>query len=111
MIQGLLLGLFIHQGLINWHALTERSSKYQQAVTTARSLSKQLLVVGRPWGSSGRREVVGIKAHGYGDVCIDFNRASCTGGNFVPGDIRNLPFQDKQFGAVFCSHVLQDKKT
>jgi hypothetical protein len=56
-----------------------------------------------------------LKAHGFGDVCTDIDPRACKGApQVVTADITDLPFEDKEFGAVFVGHVfphlgLEDK--
>lgn len=68
---------------------------------------KQLVVVGGPFGDNPVRQGLHIAAHGAGDVCVDLSKGACPVDHYTPGDVTNLPFYNKQFGAVFCSHVLE----
>lgn len=78
-----------------------RWKRYRDARSFAASRGKPLLVVGRP----GNRLCI----YGCGDVCLDIDDRvgrDCPEGGMV-GDVRNIPFSDKHFGAVFCSHILE----
>ena len=57
------------------------------------------------------RSVFNIKAHGCGDTCLDVDPRACQGCSYVPGDVRNLPFENKQFGVAYNSHVLEHMAT
>ena len=85
----------------------ERRVKYAAAIEVSETLGKPLLVVGGPWGTSGWRTLFGITAHGCGDTCTDIDPRACTGCDFTLGDVRDLPFGRRQFGAVLNSHVLE----
>jgi len=77
------------------HALYERCKLYQDARNAADAAGKPLLVVGSPYGM-----------YGCGDVTLDLNdTGECP--NHVTGSVEAIPFPDKHFGAVFCSHVLE----
>lgn len=94
--------------LVNLHIDTsteevmERIEKYDNALRTARTLGKPLLVVGRPKG---------LGFHGCGDVCVDLDKCNKCGPNCVKAVQANVQdlhmFHRKQFGAAFASHVLE----
>jgi len=111
MLRRLVLGLAMHQGLNMLGMRTERDQKYALATTLAQELGKPLLVVGGPWGSKISSQLFGIKAHGCGDYCVDRDPLSCEGCNFVPADIRALPFETGFFGVSFASHILEHLPT
>ena len=113
-------GIAAHQGAGIISRYTESHEKYAMAQAEARRLDKPLLVVGGPAGSADAYQGVGwlqpftrtkaffqIKAHGCGDVCVDIEPHSCDGCNYVYADIMDLPFSNKEFGAAYCSHVLE----
>ena len=102
-----LAAIGLHQGFVYARELIERSTKFTAADTLCRSSHKPFLVVGGPYGSSGIRLRFNIKAHGCGDLCTDVNPLACAGCPYQAGDICSLPFSANQFGAVFCSHVLE----
>ena len=107
MIGTALMGLVFHQcthAVKGWH---EKVSKYECARQEADMLGKPLLVIGGPWGSGVSGRIFGMKAHGCGDLCVDIDPDSCAGCPYQDADITDLPFEDKEFGAVFCSHVLE----
>lgn len=103
--------LLSHQVVVSARMWDERSRKWAAAQATARELNKPLLVVGGPWGSQISGRLFGIKAHGCGDMCTDVDPEACAGCPYTYGDIRELPFADGEFGAVFCSHVLEHMPT
>lgn len=85
----------------------DRAAAGQAAETAAHDVGKPFLVVGGPWGGGPLRHLFGMQAHGCGDSCLDISAAACAGCNYVPGDIRDIPFSNKCFGAVLSSHVLE----
>ena len=89
----------------------ERDWKYRAALNAARARTKPFLVVGGPYGGVALRQMLRIPSHPGGDMCVDLDPAACAGANYVPGDIRALPFQDKEFGSVLCSHVLEHMRS
>ena len=105
------LALLTHQAVVQVKMEMDRHTKYVAAQKVARRLSKPLLVVGGPWGVNSIRQVFRLKAHGCGDMCLDIDPNACEGCPYTYGDIRNLPFADREFGAVFCSHVLEHMPT
>jgi hypothetical protein len=111
MIKRAVLGLAMHQAYAFLREQQERRVKYNTAVQTAEASGKPLLVVGGPWGASRWRHLTGVPAHGCGDVCLDMDSHACEGCNYQAGDITDMPFGDKEFGAVFCAHVLEHMPT
>ena len=119
MLGRFLLGAAAHQGAGIIARYTESHEKYDMAQAEARRLGKPLLVVGGPAGSANAykqswlqplvrtKAFFQVKAHGCGDVCVDIDPLSCDGCNYVYADIMDLPFADKEFGAAYCSHVLE----
>jgi hypothetical protein len=120
MMSRLLLGFAAHQGVGIVSRFTESSEKYALAQEEARIRDKPFLIAGGPAGSAdaysdnpligplARAKVYfGVKAHGCGDLCIDIDPHACDGCLFEEADITNLPFADKEFGAVLSSHVLE----
>jgi hypothetical protein len=120
MMSRLALGLAFHQGAGIVYRYTESADKYALAQEEARMRDKPLLVVGGPSGSADAYSDIAwvqplvkakaffkVKAHGCGDVCVDIDPQACEGCNYVSADIMDLPFEDKEFGAVYCSHVLE----
>lgn len=97
-------GMMISQGV-------ERTERYREARQHADRLGKPLLVVGGPLGSDFHR-MFSIPAHGFGDVCLDINPGACRNSvPYVDADIRDIPFEDQVFGAVYVSHVLEHLAT
>jgi len=82
--------------------------KFNAARESADLVHKPLLVVGGPYGETIFRRSLNWPAHPYGDVCADINPDSCLGApRFQQLDIKAMPFKSNEFGAVFCSHVLE----
>lgn len=120
MMNRFLLGFAAHQCVGIIARYTESYEKYDMAQEEARLRDKPLLVVGGPAGSADAYNDVAwvqplvqakaffqVKAHGCGDVCVDIDPRSCDGCNYVYANIMDLPFSDKEFGAAYCSHVLE----
>jgi len=56
--------------------------------------------------------MLGIPAHGEGDVCLDIDRSAIDGHpNGVIANVTHIPFSDKIFGAAFASHLLEHLAT
>lgn len=89
----------------------ERNRKYREAGQAAQARGKPLLVVGGPYGSGIGGQIFHFKAHGCGDVCLDLNADSCDGCPTTVADVREIPFGDAYFGAVYVSHVLEHLPT
>jgi hypothetical protein len=92
----------IYQGTITVGENFERHGYYNQARQYCIAVRKPLLVVGMKrffWQPPN------------GDVTVDLDPAveELPGG--VCADICDLPFVNKQFGAVFCPHVLEHLQT
>lgn len=99
-----------HQSALTIGMEVERHDKFRAARRMADSLGKPLLVVGGPYGTSGIRKALSLPAHGHGDICVDLDWKSCGNpaiGHFIQADVRELPFEDGEFGAVFNSHILE----
>jgi len=96
---------FIYEGVVQSYEIYLRTKYYNKAHKISRKLKKPLLVVGRPRFAHG----LGPPLHGCGDICVDIEGCpECP--KSKKADVTNLPFKDKQFGAVFCSHVLEHIK-
>jgi len=111
MIKKALMGLASQQAYAFLRENRERRVKYTTAVQTAEAAGKPLLVVGGPWGTGRWRKFTNLPAHGCGDVCLDMNSDACSLCNYQNGDIRDMPFTDREFGAAFCAHVLEHMAT
>ena len=119
MLKKIALGFVAQQGAGIVARYTETHEKYDMAREEADRKNKPLLVVGGPAGSKDAyqehwmqplvrtKAFFQIKAHGCGDVCVDIDPLSCDGCNYVSANIMDLPFSNKEFGAAFCSHVLE----
>jgi hypothetical protein len=119
-LTGIAGGLLVHQAVGVANRFHESAEKYTMAQEEAKIRGKPLLVVGGPYGVAdpyithpalymfvGVKQLFGIKAHGCGDLCVDLDARACDGCPYQPGNIQDLPFKDKEFGAVSCSHVLE----
>ena len=102
-----LAGLAVHQAAVFMNGFDERQRKFQQAEEAAQLRGKPLAVVGGPYGNEWTGRLLGIKAHGCGEFCIDREAASCQGCPFIEADIRRIPFPNGFFGAAFNSHILE----
>lgn len=94
MIGKILIGVAAWE--IGWYAIqcVERRCEYRTAKAAAEQRGKPLLVVGNPHGQ-----------YGCGDVVLDLEPSTeCP--NHVTESVESMPFEDKQFGAAFVSHVL-----
>jgi hypothetical protein len=94
-IKTLLLGYAAWE--IGWHihARIERKVLFRRAQEAAQRASKPMLVVGAPYGQ-----------YGCGDINLDiYDSGECE--SHVDGSIERIPYDDKHFGAVFASHVLE----
>ena len=110
----LLLTLGLWQGTVLFRQHQERLIKYEAASAYAESVGKPMLVVGGPLARGSIRVLLRLPAHGWGDICLDIDPRACAGCSeceVVEADIRDIPFSDKHFGAVFCSHVLEHMPT
>lgn len=106
-----MMAVSAHQGVVSLRMRRERDFAFADALQQRERSQKPLLVVGGPYGSMITGRLLGIPAHGHGDVCLDLDPDSCGEEHFVHGDIRNIPFTDSFFGAAFCSHVLEHLAT
>ena len=107
-IAGISLGAISWQ-LAVWSGETSQKNKrYKAAVSCCRRYGKPLLVAGGPWSNRGIRRKLNMPAHGDGDVCLDIERRAFEGHpRGLVADVTQIPFQDKVFGAVFASHLLE----
>lgn len=106
MIPQLVLGAFLLSETL------ERDRKFIEARAFADSLGKPMLVVGGPYGATPWRKLLMIPAHPCGDVTVDITPSAlgdCA--KSQTGDVRSLPFGDKEFGSAYCSHVLEHLET
>ena len=102
-LAGLITGVASYEAVTYGEALRERREVYAQAEAYAAQAGKPLLVVGAPkFGFN----------HGCGDTTVDIDPTWlgwCPDGQIA--DIRDLPFQDKEFGSSYSSHVLEHLDT
>ena len=79
------------------HSRLERKAQWRKARDLADTTGKDLLVVGAPMGM-----------YPCGDTTVDIQDPSAFCPiNGVEASVEALPFADKQFGAVYVSHVLE----
>lgn len=84
---------------VGWHLVqsAQRRSTFSAAQSAAKSLGKPLLVIGKPRGQ-----------YPCGDVVLDLEPPSGECPVMQQGNVESMSmFKDKQFGAVFCSHVIE----
>jgi len=102
------VGFGLWQGAVMLGQVAERREKYEAARAYAEAVGKPLLVVGGPYGDNPFRCLLGLAAHGHGDVCLDIEAGACEGApETVVADVREGPFPDGHFGAALASHVLE----
>ncbi len=90
----------------------DKKQKYRDALTGAEKSGKPMLVVGGPWGALPFRYALKIPAHGGGDVCLDIDARAFRGHPCgILADVKEMPFRNGSFGAVFISHVLEHLDT
>ena len=96
----ILAALAIYEAAIQMRENRLRREYFAKAEAVADRLGLPLLVVGNPRGR-----------HGCGDVTVDIEpEGRCP--IELRADVRDLRlFRDKQFGAAFCSHVLEHLPT
>ena len=119
MIGRLLLCVATHQGVNLAQRFADARNKYDLAYTASRRRGKPFLIIGGPAGSvdsydgtwissfAKAKKWAGIRGHGCGDLCVDLDPNACEGCEYMKADITDLPFADKEFGAVLSSHVLE----
>ena len=111
-IAGILFVVFIWQIIIWVQEVQDKNRKYHAACDYAQKSGKPLLVIGGPWGVKSYRRLLDKPAHGDGDVCLDIDRRALEGHPCaVIASCTDIPFNDKSFGAVFSSHVLEHMPT
>lgn len=108
---GPLISFGLQQFMAMGRQQVERDDKFAAARIAAFQTGRPLLVVGGPWGDAGLRKALNWPCHGHGDICMDIDPRACGEDHFVFGDVRDIPFPDRFFGAVFCSHVLEHMPT
>ncbi len=80
----------------------ERDRVFAQARAKARRLRKPLLNAG-----CGALKPIGGFPRAILESDVNLDVASQDVPRFVLGSIEDIPYQDRYFGAVFCSHVLE----
>lgn len=106
-----LLALAVQQGIVMARQQADRDEVFALANEAALRSGKPLLVAGGPWGDAGIRRLLNWPGHPHGDVCLDLDPNACGLDHFILGDVRDIPFPDGWFGAVYCSHVLEHLPT
>ena len=120
MMSRLLVGFAAHQCTGIVYRYSESREKYDMAQEEALVRNKPLLVVGGPSGSPDTyadtawvrpltrlKSMFNIKPHGCGDMCVDVDPHACQGCPYEAANLMDLPLADKEFGAAYCSHVLE----
>jgi len=109
---GTITAICIWQLIIWLNETRDKRRKYREAACQAEKAGKPLLVAGGPWGALPLRYWLRIPAHGGGDVCLDIDWHALRGHESgVVSDIKYIPFQEKSFGAIFASHILEHLDT
>lgn len=105
---GATLGIIAWQMLVWLGEIRDKREKYQRALSYARNSGKPLLIAGGPYGRQKLRRFFRIAAHGGGDVCLDIDRNAVAGHSQpVVASVTHIPFEDRVFGSVFASHLLE----
>lgn len=102
MIKLALFSCGIRESLIQIDELQQRRKIFKQAREYADYIGKPLLVVGAPKFEFN---------HPCGDVTIDSSSPMAKFCNAKISDVRYIPYPNRYFGAVFCSHVLEHLST
>ena len=111
-IVGIIVAVIIWQLIIWMLEIRDKNRKYKAAFDSAKKSGKPLLVIGGPWGVKAFRRLLNKPAHGNGDVCLDIDRRALEGHPCgIVASCTNIPFDQKIFGAVFSSHVLEHMPT
>jgi hypothetical protein len=105
---GILLGIVVWQLAVWSIEIWQKNRKYKAAVLCSKKCGKPLLVAGGPWSNTGIRRWLNLPAHGGGDVCLDIACRAFQGHpRGLMADVTQIPFNDKAFGAVFASHLME----
>lgn len=111
-VVGIILAIGIWQLIVWMLEIRDKNHKYRAALDCAKNSGKPLLVIGGPWGVKAFRRLLNKPAHGVGDVCIDIDRRALGSHPYaIVASCTDIPFNDKAFGAVFSSHVLEHMPT
>ena len=87
-----------YQTTIFFVELDERRRVSAQSLAYCRSIGKPYLVVGMRMYARHPDD---------GDVTLDVNPEVLNQPGGVVGDVRDMPFANKQFGVCYCAHVLE----
>ena len=108
----ILKGIIIYESLFQISEAIERGDVYQKAELYALSINKPLIVIGGPSGGNYiLKQILGYRAHGCGDVCVDVDPKACIESQFpILANITNIPLPDK-YGVAYVAHVLEHLPT
>jgi hypothetical protein len=95
------------EAAMQWKEHNERAAAYALARARADANRKPLLNVGCP-------AIRPLQRHPCGDVCLDLDPRileRCQASRPVVGDVRQIPFPNRYFGAALVCHVLEHLPT
>jgi len=99
-----LTAIAIREGLIQAYEFVERNTRWRLAREYSDAVDKPLLLVGMRWNPLQ-------PSNKTADVVLDIRPGVLRLPNGVQGDIRDMPFDDKAFGACVAEHVIEHLHT